>query len=450
MSTDNPTPKPTPAPRHRKTQVERDEEIEAIQQQSRHQHAEIQRPPEVPPASPGRALLLAGGVVALLVLAGGLTLFERIARAQALVQETEQSAVPTVAIVHPSPDKPDTELVLPATLQAYQESPIYARTNGYLLRWTRDIGSKVKKGELLAVIDTPEVDQELNQARATRQQVLAQLDLARISDQRWQNLRKSDSVSAQEADQQSSGYQQAKANLAASDANVRRLEELESFKNVYAPFSGVLTRRNVDAGALINSTGTGKELFDLAEVTTLRVFVNVPQAYANGMKPGSKATITLQEFPGEKFTGVIVRNAQAIDTATRTLLTEVDVKNPDGRLLPGSFGEVHFAVGGEVPRLTVPVNAMLFRSEGPKVAVVGQDGRAHLRPLNIGRDYGNTMEVLGGLEIGDQVIINPPDSLEDNQPVRLAAPAKGDVQPTKTNAAPTKGALPSMAKEKNS
>ncbi len=443
MSTDNPTPNPTPAPRRHKTQVERDEEIEAIQQQSRHQHAEIQRPPEVPPASPGKAMLLAVVVVALLVLAGGLTLFERIARSKALAQETEQSAVPTVATVHPSTDKPDNELVLPATLQAYQESPIYARTNGYLLRWTRDIGSKVKKGELLAVIDTPEIDQELNQARAARQQVLAQLDLARISDQRWQNLRKSDSVSAQEADQQSSGYQQAKANLAAAEANVRRLEDLESFKNVYAPFSGVLTRRNVDAGALINSNGTGKELFDLAEVTTLRVFVSVPQAYANGMKPGSTATITMQEFPGEKFTGVIVRNAQAIDPATRTLLTEVDVKNPDGRLLPGSFGQVHFAVDGQVPRLTVPVNTMLFRSEGPKVAVVGQDGHAHLRTLNIGRDYGTTLEVLGGLDAADQVIVNPPDSLEDNQPVRVAAPAK-------TNAAPTKGALPSAAKEKNS
>jgi len=423
MSADNPTPKPNSAPVHRKTQVERDEEIEAIQQQSRHQHAEVQRPPEVPPASPGRSLLVAGIVLILLVLAGGLTLFERIARGRVLAQETEQSSVPIVAVVHPTLEKPDSELVLPATLQAYQESPIYARTNGYLLRWTRDIGSKVKKGELLAVIDTPEIDQELSQARAARQQVLAQLDLARISDERWQNLRKSDSVSAQEADQQASGYQQAKANLAAADANVRRLEDLENFKKVYAPFSGVLTRRNVDAGALITATGTGKELFDMAEVATLRVFVSVPQAYANGMKPGAKATITLQEFPGEKFTGVIARNAQAIDPATRTLLTEVDVKNPDGRLLPGSFGQVHFAVGGDVPRLTVPVNAMLFRSEGAKVAVVGQDGRAHLRPLNIGRDYGTTLEVLGGLDANEQVVINPPDSLEDNQPVRVAEPA---------------------------
>jgi len=293
------------------------------------------------------------------------------------------------------------------------------------VRWYKDIGSQVKKGELLANIDTPEVDQELNQGCAARQQILSQMELAKISSERWENLRKSDSVSAQEADQQTSGYQQAKANLVAADANVRRLEQLESFKNVYAPFSGVLTRRNVDPGALINAGAGGKELFDLAQVDTLRVYTSVPQAYAPYMKIGGKATITLQEFPGRKFEGFIARTAESIDPATRTLLTEVDVINKDGSLLPGSFGQVHFAVGANVQKLTVPVNAMLFRTEGARVAVVGTDGKVQLRPLNIGRDYGTTLEVLGGLDASEQIIINPPDSLEDGQQVKIAQPSPG-------------------------
>jgi RND family efflux transporter MFP subunit len=319
----------------------------------------------------------------------------------------------------------DDELVLPGNLQAYIESPIFARTNGYLLRWYKDIGSHVEKGELLATIDTPEVDQELSQARASREQIKAALGLAKISADRWENLRKTDSVSQQEADQQTSGYEQAKANLAAADANVRRLEELESFKNVYAPFSGVLTRRNVDPGALINSgaQAAGRELFDIARVDPLRVYVSVPQAYAPFMKPGVKATVTLQEFPGEKFTAVVARTAEAIDPGTRTLNTEVDVPNKDGKLLPGSFGQVHFSVGNPVPRITIPVNAMLFRAEGPQAAVVGKDGKVQLRPIVIGRDFGATIEILGGLEATDQIIINPSDSLEAGQQVRIAQPS---------------------------
>jgi RND family efflux transporter MFP subunit len=331
--------------------------------------------------------------------------------------------VPTVAVVHPVAEKPDVELVLPGSLLAFKESPIYARTNGYLVRWYKDIGSKVKKGELLARIDTPEVDQELNQVRAARLQILAQMELAKISAERWENLRKTDSVSAQEADQQSSGYQQAKANLVAADANVRRLQELESFKNVYAPFTGVLTRRNVDPGALINAGAGGKELFDMAQVDTLRVYTSVPQAYAPFIKAGGPAAITLQEFPGKKFAGVVARTAEAIDPATRTLLTEVDVPNRDGSLLPGSFGEVHFAVGSNVRKLTVPVNAMLFRADGARVAIVGADHKIELRPLNIGRDYGTSLEVLGGLAESDQIVINPPDSIENGEQVNVAQPS---------------------------
>lgn len=374
------------------------------------------------PAPAGRMSIVVGAVLLVLVTAGVVTFINRNSEADALAKETEAVSVPTVAVVHPQVEPGNDELVLPGNLQAFIESPIFARTNGYLLRWNKDIGSKVQKGELLAVIDTPEVDQELSQARATREQVKSALELAKISADRWANLRKSDSVSQQEADQQASGYQQALANLAAADANVRRLEQLESFKNVYAPFSGVLTRRNVDPGALINSGAgaTGKELFDIARVDPLRVYVSVPQAYAPQMKVGTKATVTLQEFPGQKFTGVIARTADAIDPATRTLNTEVDVPNKDGRLLPGSFGQVHFATGTSVPRITIPVNAMLFRAEGPRVAVVDKDSKVHLRAISIGRDFGATLEILGGVEVGDQIIINPSDSVEEGQSVHVA------------------------------
>lgn len=405
-------------------QAKRDAEIEAIQQHSRHQHVGIQKPPEVPPAPPRKALTIVGVLLILLLIAGGITFWSRISHGRALAKETERETIPTVAVVHPQSEKPDEDLVLPGSLQAYEESPIYARTSGYLVRWYKDIGSKVTKGELLAKIDTPEVDQELNQMRAARQQTLAQLELAKISADRWENLRKTDSVSAQEADQQVSGYKQSQANLAAADANVRRLEQLEGFKDVYAPFTGVLTRRNVDPGALINAGAgaSGRELFDIAQVDPLRVFTSVPQAYAPSIKVGAQTFITLQEFPGQKFLAKVARTAEAIDPSTRTLLTEVDVPNKDGRLLPGSFGEVHFAVGSNVNKVTVPVNAMLFRADGPQVAVVAPGGKVQLRHINIGRDYGTTLEILGGVSSDEQVVINPADSLENGQQVNVAQP----------------------------
>ena len=386
------------------------------------------QPSDVGPNPAGRAKLLIGAVLLVLITAGVVTFLNRKSETDALAKETEAVSVPTVAVVQPQAEPGNDELVLPGNLQAFIESPIFARTNGYLLRWYKDMGSKVEKGELLAAIDTPEVDQELSQARASREQFKAALGLAKISTDRWANLLKSDSVSQQEADQQASGYQQALANLAAADANVRRLEELESFKNVYAPFSGVLTRRNVDPGALINSgaQAAGRELFDIARVDPLRVYVSVPQAYAPNIKAGMKANVTLQEFPGQKFVGTVVRTAEAIDLETRTLNTEVDVPNKDGKLLPGSFGQVHFATGTSVPRITIPVNAMLFRAEGAQVAVVDKDGKVHLRPISIGRDFGATLEILGGLDVSDQIIINPSDSLEEGQKVHVAKPSAGD------------------------
>jgi multidrug efflux system membrane fusion protein len=385
-----------------------------------HRAPQVTPPPELPPASPRKAVLVVLIVVVVLAVSGVVSMLSRVRAGHALAKEADIDAVPTVAVVHPLAEKPDEELVLPASLQAYVESPIFARTNGYLLRWNKDIGSPVRKGELLAEIDTPEVDQELSQARASRQQIAAQVDLAKISAERWQNLRKTDSVSQQETDMQTSAYQQATANLAASDANVRRLEQLESFKHVYAPFSGVLIKRNVDPGALINAGSAGVELFIIAQVDPLRVFTNVPQAYSPVIKKGMQVFISLQEIPGQKFRGTVTRTADAIDPATRTLLTEVDVPNKDGRLLRGSFGEVHFSLKTNAEKVTVPVNAMLFRQEGARLAVVGADNKVQLRPITIGRDYGTTLEILGGVGVGDRIVINPADSLEDGQPVNVA------------------------------
>jgi membrane fusion protein, multidrug efflux system len=400
-----------------------------MQSETTRMHPEIERPADLPPTPPGRAKILVGAVLLVLITAGVVTFIGRKGETDALAKETEAIAIPTVAVVQPSRGPGSDELVLPGNLQAYEESPIFARTNGYLLKWYTDIGTHVKKGELLAKIDTPEVDQELSQAKAAREQLVAARDLAKISSDRWANLRKTDSVSQQEADQQSSGYQQAIANLAAADANVRRLEELESFKNVYAPFDGVITRRLFDPGMLINAgSATGAQMFNIARVDPLRVYVSVPQAYSPMMKPGVKAVVTLQEFPDQKFSGTVVRTADAIDMATRTLNTEVDVPNKDGKLLAGSFGQVHFATGNAVPQMTIPVNAMLFRAEGPQAAVVGPDGKVTLKSIVIGRDFGSTIEILGGIEPTDQIIINPSDSLENGQQVNVAKPGGAKAQ----------------------
>jgi RND family efflux transporter MFP subunit len=355
--------------------------------------------------------------------AGVLSIKARAKEQIALSAETARLAVTTVSVAYPRPEPRSNELELPGSVQAYTESPIYARTNGYLLHWYKDIGATVQKGDLLADLDTPEVDQELSQAQAARQQMVAALDLARTSADRWRELRRTDSVSQQELDQRTSDYAQAQANMAAADANVRRLEQLESFKHVYAPFGGVLTRRNVDIGALVNAGngGSGKELFNLALIDPLRVYVSVPEADAPSIRADMRAWIALAEFPSARFTGTVVRTANAIDQNTRTLLTEVDVPNPDGRLLPGAYAQVHFDVPVNGSRLSVPSSAMLFRSEGPAVAVVRPGDRIELRPIAIGRDFGTSLEILGGIRAGDRVVQNPPDSLENGQSVHVAA-----------------------------
>jgi multidrug efflux system membrane fusion protein len=372
--------------------------------------------------APHGAGKLAAVIVLLFLVAAVVIVVMRMSEKKALAVETERLATPSVAVIHPKLQPPEEELVLPASLQAYTESPIYARTNGYVLKWYHDIGSKVNKGDLLADIDTPELDQELLQSRAAREQANAQLQIARVSADRWQALRKTDAVTQQETDERTSALQQGEAALASSTANVRRLEQLESFKHIYAPFAGVITKRNVDVGALINSgnTGTNKELFDIASVNPLRVYIDAPQTYAASIKRGQQANIELQEFPGRKFAGIVARTADAIDPATRTLHTEIDVPNPKGELLPGAFAQVHFAVNIKMPRITVPVNALLFRPEGPMAAVVGADKKVQLKKVTIGRDYGTSLEVLGGVEQSDSLVLNPSDSLESGQEVEVA------------------------------
>jgi membrane fusion protein, multidrug efflux system len=374
----------------------------------------------------GMAVLIAVlGIVLVIGLVAGLMV--RLSESRALAKETETLAVPSVVVVHAQQEAPQQDLVLPSTLQAYTESPIYARTNGYLAKWYRDIGSHVEKGQPLADIETPEIDQELMQASAARDQAAAQAQIAKTSAERWETLQKQDAVAQQETDERTSSYVQGKANLASSDANLRRLQQLESFKHVYAPFSGVVIKRNVDIGALVNAGngGSNQELFVVAKIDPIRVFVNVPEIDAPLIHSGVQGSIELAALNGQRFSGKVVRTANAIDAATRTLNTEIDVPNPKGVLLPGAFAQVHFSLNVKTRSLSLPVNALLFRAEGTRAAVVGSDGKIHLKPVVIGRDYGVSVEVLGGVEPSDAVVLNPSDSLDEGQPVQVSKPDGG-------------------------
>jgi len=376
--------------------------------------------------SRGRGALLRWFIVVFLVflVLGCYALLQRRSEHRVLAEQTERMAVPFVSVIHATPIEGESAMVLPGTLKAYVESPIYARTNGYLKKWYRDIGSHVNKGDLLAEIDTPEIDQQLAQARADLTTAQANLGLAGTTTMRYQELLKTDSVSMQDADNASGNYAARQAMVQSADANVKRLEELESFKRVYAPFSGVITQRNVDAGNLINAGNGGtatKEMFDLAQIDPLRVFVSVPQSYAPSIHLGMKACLELSEFTGRNFCGQVARTANAIDPGTRTLLTEVDVPNPSGTLLPGSYAQVNFNVKLSGQRLTLPINALLFRPEGTMAAVVGPDSRLNLKKIIIGRDFGASVEVLEGITPQDNIVINPPDALEQAQQVKVSA-----------------------------
>ena len=386
------------------------------------------------PRERSRLFMVLVVVVILLLVAGGFTLLQRRSQYRALAKETETLAVPTVSVIHPIAEADAEDLVLPSTLQAYVESPIYARTNGYLKKWYHDIGSRVRKGELLADIDTPEIDQQLEQSRAELGTAQANENLSQITASRFEGLLKSDSVSKQERDNAAGDFAAKKANTQSAEANVRRLQETESFKHIYAPFSGVIIRRNVDIGNLINAGngGSAQELFALAQTDPIRVFVNVPEMYAPSIHQGLGAYLELAQYPGQKFQGTVARTADSIDLTTRTLLTEVDVPNKAGQLLPGGYAQVHLEIKVTGARLQVPVNALLFRSEGLRAVIIDENHKTHLQPLAIGRDYGTTLEVLQGLKATDWIVINPADSLDDGVQVKVkqiaqnAAPAPAD------------------------
>jgi RND family efflux transporter MFP subunit len=395
-----------------------------------------------------RLFLFLVGIAVVLVIVGIFTLLQRREQYNALAKETEKIAVPTVAVIHPTLEPSQEDLVLPSTLQAYVESPIYARTTGYVKKWYHDIGSHVQKGDLLAEIETPEVDQQLSQARADLGTMQANENLSRITATRYQELIKTDGVSKQEVDNAVGDYAARRAAVASAQANVRRLEELESFKHVFAPFGGVITRRNVDIGNLINAGngGTAQEMFFLAATDPIRAYVSVPEVYAAAVHPGLGAFLELTQFPGEKFQAKVARTADAIDLASRTLNTEVDVPNKTGQLLPGGYAQVHLLVGVTGTRLQVPVNALLFRAEGLRAVVVDANHKTHLQQLAIGRDYGTALEVLQGLRPDDWIVLNPPDSLDEGIQVNVkeAPPtpgpgANGNRTAPSTNAPATNG-----------
>ena len=371
-----------------------------------------------------RSRLVAIVVVVLLALGAGRTIVTRIANARALESGTEERAKQYVKTALPKAGGADQQLALPGTLQGFVQSPIAARASGYLKRWTKDIGSRVEKGELLAEIETPEIDQQLTQAIAAREQTASSLALARSTVERWEGLRKKDVVSQQDLDERRSAATQAQANLAAADANVQRLRQLEGFKRVVAPFAGVITRRNVDVGDLIDAGGgNARALFMLAQTDPLRVYVNVPQAYAQLVKPGQQVIVTQSELRGQQFKGEVARTAAAIDTSTRTMQIEVSLPNKDGVLLPGAYVQVALPLAAS-KALVVPTNALLFRGEGTRVAVVDARGKVGLRPVSLGRNFGESIELLDGIGANDRLVLNPSDSLADGDVVALA-PVKG-------------------------
>ncbi|MBV8810628.1 MAG: efflux RND transporter periplasmic adaptor subunit [Acidobacteriaceae bacterium] len=367
-------------------------------------------------------LLLVLAVVAVIVAAG---ILPRIRERKLLRQQTEYSAEPVVVVSRPNRSNPAEEVVLPGNMQAFIDSPIYARTNGYLKAWYHDIGAHVKKGEPLALIESPEVDQQLAQAKEDLSTAQANLKLAQITAVRYTDLFKTDSVAKQEVDNAVQDAAAKAAIVKSAQANVARLQQMVDFERIYAPFDGVITARNTDIGQLIDSGssgGPGRELFHIATVDKLRVFTNVPQIYAHAARPGILADLTVPDLPNRRFQGKLVRTADAMDPNTRTLLVEVDVNNSSGLLFPGAYTEVHFKIHSNGSTLIIPSTSLVFRSEGLRVPVV-KNNRVALLPVQVGRDFGRTIEVLAGLSDDALVILNPPDSLVNGERVRVV-PAK--------------------------
>jgi RND family efflux transporter MFP subunit len=374
------------------------------------------------------ALALAVIAVAAVLVSG---IWSRVKAGTTLRVETAQAALPAVSVVSPQQTAPADEIILPGNVQPFITSPIYARTNGYLKKWYFDIGAHVKKGQLLAVIETPEVDQQLQQARSNLLTAQANLELASITKTRYQGLLKSNAVSQQDVDNAVGTYNANKAIVEADKAAVEQYSALVSFEQIYAPFDGVIIAHNTDIGDLINSgssSGVKTDLFHIAQPGKLRVYVNVPEEYSRGIKVGMTADLSLAEFPDRKFQGKLVRTADDINVTTRTLLIEIDVDNPTGTLLTGSYAEVHLAIPTQASTFLLPVNTLLFRTEGLRVGVV-KDGKVTLTAVIPGHDFGNQIEIVSGLKPHDQVIVNPPDSIVSGQQVQIVqATLPGDIK----------------------
>ena len=370
------------------------------------------------------------GVLVLLLLFGIVEgIHSRVQAQSELHRNAIASATPTVVVMHPASGSKTGQIDLPGNTQAFADTPIYARTSGYVKRWYVDIGAHVRQGQILAIIETPEIDRQLEQARADLQNAEANLQISEITAKRWQNLLKTNSVSQQETDQAVSDLGSKRALVASSQSNVDRLTQLQSFERIVAPFDGVITARNTDIGSLIQAgdNTTPKEIFHLASVQKLRIYVSVPETEAADVKSGQKVDVTVDSLPKDTFEGTIVRNSNAIDFNSRTLNVEVDVPNQAGRLLPGAYTIVHLKVPSSEGAVTVPSNALLFRAEGLRAAVV-KDGHVKLTSIKIGQDYGGTLEIVAGLSADDSVIINPADSLADGAAVKVRANAGGGTQ----------------------
>jgi RND family efflux transporter MFP subunit len=380
--------------------------------------------PQPPPhASPPKGRRLLWFLVIPVVLACSALVTARARRAsnQSVAATTQSLAMQNVTVVHATPGSAVTDLTVPGTIQAFSESPVYARISGYLRAWNADIGTHVRKGQLLAVVDAPEVDQELSRARAMLTQAQANLQLATVTAARYRDLIKSNSVSQQEVDNNNQNLNAQTANVQAAGAEVRRLEQMQGFEKIYAPFDGVITARKTEVGDLINAgnSGVGAELFRLSNITTMRVYVNVPEVYSEPIARGVKATMEIASLAGRQFSGAVARTSHAIGMSSRTLLTEVDVPNPKGELFPGAYAQVHFHLALKTIPLVLPGSTILFQAQGPQVSVVNGQSRVELRKVTLGRDFGNTIEILSGISQPDAVIANPPDYLVDGMAVSV-------------------------------
>jgi RND family efflux transporter MFP subunit len=399
-------------------------------------HGSEQLKQENPKVSPGSMLTL---VVVILIASAALAIFGILRRMHAatdLRKYTDISSAPTVSVQLPILQQSANEIVLPGNMQAFTMAPIYARTTGYVKAWYHDIGSHVSKGELLGVIETPELDQQLIQAKADLATAQSNATIAKTTADRYKDLISKDAVSQQDTDNMTSQLEARNAEVNSAVANVHRLEELQSFERIEAPFDGVITARNLDVGQLITATGStvtpgagtisgSKEIFDISALRTLRVYVNVPQVYAPDAKNGVVASLTLPQYPGRKFAGKLVRSSDAVDPATRTLLAEVDVDNRAGELLPGSYTEVHLHTANPAPALIVPVSALILDPDGLRIATVDANNIVHLAHVIAGRDMGSSIEIVNGLKPEQPIIANPSDSLTDGEKVRVVNPAAG-------------------------